>query len=43
LQVGESTLANKDGFRLERICVGALKKIGVVDDCAQSEFQQEYI
>jgi hypothetical protein len=26
LQVGESTMAIKDGFRLERICVGAQEK-----------------
>jgi amino acid permease len=26
LQVGESTMGNKDGFRLERICVGAQEK-----------------
>jgi hypothetical protein len=27
LQVGESTMANKDGFRLERICVGIREKV----------------
>jgi hypothetical protein len=27
LQVEESTMTNKDGFRLERICVGSKEKV----------------
>jgi hypothetical protein len=44
LQVGESTVANKNGFRLERICVGPPEKVARFEIVHTMDFklQQEY-
>jgi hypothetical protein len=45
LQVAESTTANKDGFRLKRICVGTQKKVAHFEIVRRMDFklQHEYI
>jgi hypothetical protein len=45
LQIGESTMANKDGFRLERICVGTQEKVACFEIVHKMDFkfQREYI
>jgi hypothetical protein len=45
LQVGESTMRNKDGFRLERICVGIQEKLVFYEIVRIMDFklQQKYM